>query len=344
MTQLGTLKTKMSMDGHGANVRVVMVSKVDFDTLTEYVSVLDDSGKHQGFCVLSNGKLAVAKSEKDYLKNEEKTFDIFQTSINKPNNRSILLKSIDGSETTLEFSTPFYASVWFDSIISLTQKSTDAENSSKNSPLIHEMLMDCINSGTNNECADCLKHGPEWCNLALGVTICSDCATVHRSLSNDMQVNVKGLWIDIWVEDWVDILGLIGNEKANKLWKTEMKFTAENRSEYIKDKYSLRNLKKNALTDVDQVVKDIINTIEKNDYYEFYKIIHTSFTMVRYTSFQHDVDSIFKKIKSNLFLQLLYWKNGKTTLNLAERLTKEDVENYAYFTNLASKVLINNPK
>ena len=91
-------------------------------------------------------------------------------------------------------------------------------------------------------------------------------------------------------------------------------------------------------------MKDIMNTIEKNDYYEFYKIIHTSFTMVRYTSFQHDVDSIFKKIKSNLFLQLLYWKNGKTTLNLAERLTKEDVENYAYFTNLASKVLINNPK
>ena len=44
-----------------------MVSKVDFDTLTEYVSVLDDSGKHQGFCVLSNGKLAVAKSEKVFL-------------------------------------------------------------------------------------------------------------------------------------------------------------------------------------------------------------------------------------------------------------------------------------
>ena len=91
-------------------------------------------------------------------------------------------------------------------------------------------------------------------------------------------------------------------------------------------------------------MKDIIDTIEKNDYYEFYKIIHTSFTMVRYTSFQHDVDSIFRKIKSSLFLQLLYWKNGKTTLNLTERVSKEDIKDYDYFANLALKVVIKKNK
>ena len=89
--------------------------------------------------------------------------------------------------------------MWFDSIISLTQKSINGDNFSKYCEIIREMLTDCVSSGFNNACADCSKHGPEWCNLALGVTICSDCATVHRSLSDHMQVNVKGLWVDTWM-------------------------------------------------------------------------------------------------------------------------------------------------
>ena len=57
-----------------------------------------------------------------------------------------------------------------------------------------------------------------------------------------------------------------------------MKFTAENRSEYIKDKYSLRNLKKNALTDVDQVVKVFYEFLKNNTLFTFLKIVFFLFS------------------------------------------------------------------
>ena len=50
------------------NVRILMASDVDFDTLHANVNVSDDSGKYQGFCVLSNNILSVARSRKVFFK------------------------------------------------------------------------------------------------------------------------------------------------------------------------------------------------------------------------------------------------------------------------------------
>jgi len=32
----------------------------------------------------------------------------------------------------------------------------------------------------NDACADCGTPSPEWCSINLGVTLCIDCAGIHR--------------------------------------------------------------------------------------------------------------------------------------------------------------------
>lgn len=42
-------------------------------------------------------------------------------------------------------------------------------------------VAECVRAVSGNEkCADCGKQGADWCSINLGITICIECAAIHR--------------------------------------------------------------------------------------------------------------------------------------------------------------------
>jgi len=72
----------------------------------------------------------------------------------------------------------------------------------------------------NPACAECGDGAVEWVSMAVGVTLCADCATLHRKLGADFS-RLRALRLDKWsplVLKYLVSAG--GNEKANAVWES----------------------------------------------------------------------------------------------------------------------------
>ncbi|KAI6235459.1 CBR-CNT-2 protein [Aphelenchoides besseyi] len=96
----------------------------------------------------------------------------------------------------------------------------------------------------NEECADCGNTTPVWAAYNHGITICIECSGVHRKLGTHVS-KVRSLELDQWPHEYIDIMKLIGNRKANAVWektlpahlKIESNASTSDRTNFIENKY-----------------------------------------------------------------------------------------------------------
>ncbi|KAM8939523.1 arf-GAP with Rho-GAP domain, ANK repeat and PH domain-containing protein 2 [Pelodytes ibericus] len=76
---------------------------------------------------------------------------------------------------------------------------------------------------SNRSCADCHAPYPDWASINLGVVICKDCAGQHRILGSKIS-KVHSLKLDssIWSNELVELFIIVGNEKVNSYWETNL--------------------------------------------------------------------------------------------------------------------------
>ncbi|MES1901912.1 MAG: hypothetical protein MHPSP_000112 [Paramarteilia canceri] len=104
------------------------------------------------------------------------------------------------AECILEFELQRKASMWADAIMSGIKNYSDDGTIKKvnlQSQKTINDLKEALDTKGNNHCAECMAVGPEWANIILGITLCSDCETHHRGLGG-MLTAVKGFWLDSW--------------------------------------------------------------------------------------------------------------------------------------------------
>lgn len=68
----------------------------------------------------------------------------------------------------------------------------------------------------NKLCADCGDSAPDWAVVNHGVVVCIECSGLHRSLGVHVS-KVRSLTLDTWDVSLVDMMGALGNRRANRL-------------------------------------------------------------------------------------------------------------------------------
>lgn len=96
----------------------------------------------------------------------------------------------------------------------------------------------------NGACVDCGTPSPEWASINLGVTLCIDCAGVHRSIGTHVS-KVRSLAMDAWPAPLLEMMRLCGNSASLAVWealppgdaKPGSKATRAERETFIRAKY-----------------------------------------------------------------------------------------------------------
>ncbi|VDK29281.1 unnamed protein product [Anisakis simplex] len=70
----------------------------------------------------------------------------------------------------------------------------------------------------NDICADCGQPKPDWASLNLGTLICIECSGIHRNLGSHIS-RVRSLELDEWPVEYLTVMEMIGNAKANLVWE-----------------------------------------------------------------------------------------------------------------------------
>jgi len=103
----------------------------------------------------------------------------------------------------------------------------------------------------NEVCADCGATEPKWASINLGITLCIECAGIHRSLGVHLS-KVRSLTLDteVWSPQIVHLMLSLGNNSVNSSYlscyrgqmpKITPESSREERENWIKTKYLLKS-------------------------------------------------------------------------------------------------------
>ncbi|KAI1292248.1 Stromal membrane-associated protein 2 [Halotydeus destructor] len=70
----------------------------------------------------------------------------------------------------------------------------------------------------NKYCADCGYPDPDWASYTIGVFLCNNCASVHRSIGVHIS-RTKSVKLDKWEKTYVSRMEEVGNERAKELYE-----------------------------------------------------------------------------------------------------------------------------
>ncbi|XP_055312158.1 arf-GAP with dual PH domain-containing protein 1-like isoform X1 [Sitodiplosis mosellana] len=76
-----------------------------------------------------------------------------------------------------------------------------------------KLLMELMRKNENSICADCRRKDVEWASYNIGIFLCTQCASVHRSIGAHIS-KVKHLKMDRWEDSEVERMKEVGNYKA----------------------------------------------------------------------------------------------------------------------------------
>lgn len=102
----------------------------------------------------------------------------------------------------------------------------------------------------NDTCADCGAQQPKWASINLGITLCIECAGIHRSLGVHLS-KVRSLTLDteVWSPEIVQLMLSLGNTSVNAAYMASYRDQVpqidadscrEDRENWIKSKYLLK--------------------------------------------------------------------------------------------------------
>lgn len=73
----------------------------------------------------------------------------------------------------------------------------------------------------NQKCADCGMECPKWCCINWGTCICIRCSGSHREMTTSVS-KVRSLTLDRMEQGVLDLMAMIGNERANQVLEERM--------------------------------------------------------------------------------------------------------------------------
>ena len=89
----------------------------------------------------------------------------------------------------------------------------------------------------NDKCVDCMRRGPKWTSINLGVLLCIDCSGHHRGLGVHLS-QIRSLILDSIREEWIVKITEMGNTNFNSIFEANL--AAEDKSLLIGDEKKLR--------------------------------------------------------------------------------------------------------
>ncbi|KAL3778172.1 hypothetical protein ACHAWO_000545 [Cyclotella atomus] len=89
---------------------------------------------------------------------------------------------------------------------------------SGSAPLSPQQQTSLLSIKGNALCAECSTSNPSWCSLTYGITLCLDCAGVHRGLGVHLSF-VRSITMDDWNSDQYNQMLRGGNDKWDEAWK-----------------------------------------------------------------------------------------------------------------------------
>lgn len=121
----------------------------------------------------------------------------------------------------------------------------------------------------NELCADCGAEEPRWASINLGITLCIQCAGIHRSLGVDVS-KVRSLTLDteVWTPEVVEFMKTLGNSSVNcaylACYRDQMAPISANssrelRENWIKSKYLLKSFMRPAGIELNDTLEDIVS-------------------------------------------------------------------------------------
>lgn len=82
-----------------------------------------------------------------------------------------------------------------------------------------EGLLKFLDENDNNLCAECNHTNVSWISMSIGVTLCEDCASIHRQLTWAVS-KLKNIQLDDFYQWQINLLhDYLGNKKVNDIWE-----------------------------------------------------------------------------------------------------------------------------
>jgi len=126
----------------------------------------------------------------------------------------------------------------------------------------------------NSFCAECGCNEVDWISVNIGVSLCSDCATVHRNLGVRIS-QLKSVMLDNWSKIVLQChLQCLGNEKVNSIWencipegweKPKPNSNMEQRENWIVAKYQWYGFIAEDRSPKEEVSKLLVKAAEEGD-------------------------------------------------------------------------------
>lgn len=126
------------------------------------------------------------------------------------------------SKLKLQLSTPYHQYIFaFDTDEEVQPWKTAIEESIACALSDDTVLEQVYKNESNRHCADCDAENPDWAVLHLIITVCRNCAGVHRQF---WAFKVKSLRMDqkIWTSNLVQLFVSYGNANAIRLWEQRL--------------------------------------------------------------------------------------------------------------------------
>lgn len=127
----------------------------------------------------------------------------------------------------------------------------------------------------NDACADCSAPDPRWASINLGITLCIECAGIHRSLGVHLsKVRSLTLDTDIWSPEIVKLMLSLGNSSVNSAYLAcydnqrpmiNADSSREEREAWIKDKYLLKRFMRREGAAMDDSVSEAADERDVQD-------------------------------------------------------------------------------
>lgn len=74
----------------------------------------------------------------------------------------------------------------------------------------------------NPRCADCKAPCPYFLVLNLGILVCKQCATIHRTIGRQWKVQSLAASPELWRASWATVVTDIGNINSNSIWEADV--------------------------------------------------------------------------------------------------------------------------
>ena len=100
-----------------------------------------------------------------------------------------------------------------------------------------QTLAEIYGTPGNDKCVDCMRRGPKWASINLGVVLCIDCSGHHRGLGVHLS-QIRSLILDSIREEWLVKITEMGNTKFNSIFEANL--AGEDKLQLVGDEKNLR--------------------------------------------------------------------------------------------------------